>query len=84
MLAKDISIVRLVVIYITLFHSGREYYRGSVCILWKYPRSVDIICILWKYPRSVDIIREHPAAVGHFTSTRCSTLSTEPYNLIPR
>ena len=30
-----------------------------VCIriLWKYPRSVDIIRISWKYPRSVDIIR---------------------------
>ena len=49
-------------------------------ILWKYPRSVDIIrisCIypyfvdiiriLWKYPRSVDIIRIFLFYLSHFT-----------------
>ena len=39
-----------------LFHSSRGYYHGNIRILWKYPRSVDIIRILWKYPHSVDII----------------------------
>ena len=42
--------------YTTLFHSHCRYYCGNIRILWKYPRSMDIICILWKYPRSVDII----------------------------
>ena len=31
--------------YITLFSSDRGYYRGNIRILWKYPRSVDIIRI---------------------------------------
>ena len=65
-LAKGVYFVPLVVSYITIFHSGREYYCGSVCISWKYPHSVDII-------------RTHTAAVGHGTSTRYSTLSTAPY-----
>ena len=78
-LAKGVSIVHLVVRYITLSHSGCEYYRGSVCISWKYPRSVYIICVLWKYPRSVNIIRTHTSVVGHVTSTRRITLSTALY-----
>ena len=78
-LAKYVSIVPLVVSYITIFHSGREYYCVSVCISWKYTRSVDIICIPLKYPRSVDIICAHTAAVGHVTSTRYSTLSIATY-----
>ena len=44
------------VVYITLFRSVCGYYCGNIHILWKYPRSVDIICISWKYPCSVDII----------------------------
>ena len=46
-----------VVIWTTLFLSGRRYYPRNILILWKYPRSVDIICILRKYQHSVDIIR---------------------------
>ena len=67
--------------WITIFHSGRGYYRGNIRILWKYPHSVDIIRIsrkypgsvdiihiLWKYPRSVDII--HISWIySHFVDT---------------
>ena len=42
---------------IELFGSGRGYYCGNIRILWKYPRSVDIICILRKYACSVHIFR---------------------------
>ena len=45
-----------VMILITLFHSGRGYYRGNIRISCKYPRSVDIICTSRKYQHSVDII----------------------------
>ena len=41
---------------ITLFHSGRGYYRGNIRISWKFPCSVDIICTSRKYQHSVDII----------------------------
>ena len=59
-----------------LFHSGHGYYFGNIRILWKYPRSVDIIRISWKYPRPVDIINIlwiYPHLVdiiriGHITS----------------
>ena len=40
--------------YITLFCSGRKYYRGNKRILWKHARSVDIIHIQWKYPHSLN------------------------------
>ena len=43
--------------WITLFHSGCEYYLGNIRISWKYPRSVDIIRISRKYSGSVDIIQ---------------------------
>ena len=44
----------------------RSTLRGNIRILWKGPRSVDIIRILWKEPQSVDIIRisqKHPRSV---------------------
>ena len=58
-LDKGVSIVRLVVSYITLFHSGHGYYRGIVCILWKismfrgyYLHFVEISMLHVYYPRA--------------------------------
>ena len=41
--------------YIALFNSGRGYYCGNIRILWKYPRSMDIIRISCIYPYFVEI-----------------------------
>ena len=38
-----------------LFNSGRGYYCVNICILWKYPRFVDIIRISFIYPHFVYI-----------------------------
>ena len=35
---------------------GQGFHTDSICILWKYLRSVDIIRISRKYPRSMDMI----------------------------
>ena len=43
--------------YIVLFCSGHGYYRGNIHLLWKYPRSMNIIRISWIHLNSVDIIR---------------------------
>ena len=43
--------------YIMLFCSGQGYYRGNIRLLWKYPRSMDMIRISWIHLNSVDIIR---------------------------